>query len=785
MPVRRNFIRRVLLVAMVCHGVAFSGSVALGQQRLAPLPVETALGEKSLADWQQIDLSPNGQWVAYVLKDESRVQVAADERHMSLTESGVKSALLGCDIWITNTRTGESRNVTNSKGTSWAPLWSPDGKYLAFVSDRSGQTNLWLWETESGVLRKAADVAVFFDNLAETARWTRDAAKILIDVLPEGMSIEDELDITTGTSRNSIRSEQDKDTTAVVYTSTATAIGTDDKALRDGAKSSPGGRTLVDVALIEVSTGKFNRVARRVSARNLQVSSDGKNVAYLDFQRMDMQEGYSQVYSLVVVNLISGLSKVLASDLKESQGLSLSWSPDSKLLAYTTVQGDCYLVPADGGSPRKATTAVHPKFDGSWRPPLWNTAGKNLYFLAEESLWGVSITDGSAKEVARIPGRKLHEIISAAGSSGFWSPDARSMYVVTGDNENKRVGVYRIDLVSGEPSKILEEDKTYGWASRFTTSVSRDGRNVVWLAQDALRPEDLWIAEVEFKNAKRLTKINPEFDKCALGETRLISWRSGDGELLHGGLMLPAGYEKGKRYPLVVYIYGGAKLSEAINQFGGAGGRGPGNLQLLGTRGYAVLFPDSITNVGTPMRDIAKSVLPGIDKVIELGVADPDRVGVIGHSYGGYSTLALITQSTRFKAAVSADGTGDLVASYGQMYNSGWSIDIGAEETGQGKMGGSPWQVRERYIENSPFFYLDRVQTPVLLIHGAADSRVPAWLGDQIFVGLRRLGKEVTYVKYKGEEHSPYYWSSANQLDYCNRIIAWFDKYLKPAQPRN
>jgi len=93
--------------------------------------------------------------------------------------------------------------------------------------------------------------------------------------------------------------------------------------------------------------------------------------------------------------------------------------------------------------------------------------------------------------------------------------------------------------------------------------------------------------------------------------------------------------------------------------------------------------------------------------------------------------------------------------------------------------------VRERYIENSPFFYLDRVQTPVLLIHGAADSRVPAWLGDQIFVGLRRLGKEVTYVKYKGEEHSPYYWSSANQLDYCNRIIAWFDKYLKPAQPRN
>jgi len=740
---------------------------------------------KSLPAWQQVDFSPDGQWVAYVLKDERRAPIAKDERHMSFDESGAIHTLLGCDIWITNTRTGESKNVTNSEGTSWAPLWSPDGKYLAFVSDRSGQTNLWLWERDSGLLRKAADVVVFFGNLAETAKWTPDGAKILIDVLPDGMGVEDEIDVATGTSRNGIRSEQDRESTAVVYTSQATAAGTDDKALRDGAKSSSAGRTLVDVALIEVSTGKFNRVARHVSARNLQVSPDGKNLSYLDFQRMDMEEGYGQVYSLVVVDLVSGRSKVLASELKESQGLSLSWSRDSKLLAYTTAQGDCYLVAANGGSPRKATTAVHPKFDGSWRPPLWDASGKNLYFLAEDSLWRVSITDGSAKEVARIPGRKFQEIISAAGSSGFWSSDARSIYVVVGNDENKQVGVYKIDLVSGEPSKILDEDKTYGYASRFTTSVSRDGRNVVWPAQDALHPEDLWIADVDFQNRKRLTRINPEFDKYALGETKLISWRSEDGELLHGGLMLPAGYEKGKRYPLVVYVYGGENLSEAINQFGGAGGRGPGNLQLLGTRGYAVLFPDSITRVGTPMRDIAKSVLPGIDKVIELGVAYPDRVGLMGHSYGGYSTLALITQSTRFKAAVSADGTGDLIASYGQMYDNGWSIDVGAEETGQGKMGGSPWQWRDRYIENSPYFYLNRVQTPLLVIHGAADTRVPAWLGDQIFVGLRRLGKEVTYVKYKGEGHSPYYWSFPNQLDYCNWIIKWFNKYLKGEPPED
>ncbi len=347
------------------------------------------------------------------------------------------------------------------------------------------------------------------------------------------------------------------------------------------------------------------------------------------------------------------------------------------------------------------------------------------------------------------------------------------MYVLTGNDENKQVGICKIDLVSGEFSKILEEEKTYGFL-RFSISVSRDGRRVVWSAQDALHPEDLWIAEVDFKNPKRLTMINPEFDKYVLGRTRLISWLSEDGELLHGGLVLPAGYREGKRYPLVVYVYGGFNLSQNINEFGGAGGSGPGNLQLLATRGYAILFPDSITKVGTAMRDIAKSVLPGIDKVVQLGVADPDRIGVMGHSYGGYSTLALIVQSARFKAAVSADGMADLISSYGHMYDDGWSIDIGSEERDQGKMGGPPWQWRDRYIENSPFFYFDRVQTPLLLIHGAADSRVPVWLGDQVFVGLRRLGKEVTYVKYKGEGHSPWDWSFANQLDYCNRITELF-----------
>ena len=176
-----------------------------------------------------------------------------------------------------------------------------------------------------------------------------------------------------------------------------------------------------------------------------------------------------------------------------------------------------------------------------------------------------------------------------------------------------------------------------------------------------------------------------------------------------------------------------------------------------------------------------KTVIPAVDRAIELGIADPDRLGIMGHSYGGYSTLSVIVQSTRFKAAVDSAGPGDLISDYGIMDAKGGTFGVGWAETGQGKMGGTPWQFRDRYIENSPIFYLDRVQTPVLIIQGGLDSTVPHQQAEEVFVGLRRLGKEVTYANYAGEDHWEGTWGLANATDYWNRVTAWFDQHLMPA----
>ena len=192
-----------------------------------------------------------------------------------------------------------------------------------------------------------------------------------------------------------------------------------------------------------------------------------------------------------------------------------------------------------------------------------------------------------------------------------------------------------------------------------------------------------------------------------------------------------------------------------------------------------MLFVDTPLGLGTPMRDLASSVLPALNEVINLGIANPDRIGLMGQSYGGYSVLALLVQTPRFRAAIARGAPGDLVSYYGQMTSQGYPGFIGWLEYGGGRMGGTPWQFRDEYIENSPVFFLDRVQTPLLLVHGEADATVSAAQAEEIFVGLRRLGKDVKYAKYGGEGHYEGDWSYSNRIDYFERVMSWFDSHLK------
>jgi dipeptidyl aminopeptidase/acylaminoacyl peptidase len=785
----------VMRAAFLTMSAMLLGGTTLADPPQSSWPIEDAMKVLSLSNRTPIALSPDGVWVAYTVEDDSRRVSTKDPRYSMYTPSGAFEEAIGCDVWLTNTKTGESRNLTGAKGTSWAPVWSPDGRYLAFYSDRSGMAHLWVWEKDSGQMRQLSDAIVrpFFNF--QVVRWTPDSQKILVKALPEGMTVEQAEDLVSGPAKKAEADKKEKETgvTVKVLSSAPPPPEQGDIA---AAKKVPlldepwMNRYLADLALIDVKTGDAEHIVQRARPLGYWISPDGRYLAYTNWKGTK-QNTQQTTYELRLLNFADKSTRTLVPELEQEYGISVSWAPDSRSIAYTTagqlMKGDCYVLSLDGGEPQLLTAGDHPPFGDDHRAPLWDASGQYVYLISSENygrlgtpnIWKASVREHSFSIVATVPGHVILDVVSPSGGGRFWSPDGgNSLAVGTREEATKTVGFYKVNLSSGRATKLFEEDSFFGRDMIFNVDVSRDNRSVVYVSQGAQRPEDVWVADADFRDRKRISKINQGLEGVVFGASRLIDYYSADGEPLHGALLLPAAYEEGKKYPLIVDPYGGSYRSTSVFRFG-LSGTGVENLQILATRGYAVLLPDTPMHSNSPMADIMKTVIPAVDRAVQLGIADPDRLGIMGHSYGGYSTLAVIVQSARFKAAVDSAGPADLVSSYGIMDDNGSSGAIGWAETGQGRMGGTPWQFRDRYIENSPIFYLDRVHTPLLIVQGELDTAVPYQQANEVFVALRRLGKEVVYAKYGGEEHWEGTWGVPNVLDYWNRVIDWFDKYLK------
>ena len=225
-----------------------------------------------------------------------------------------------------------------------------------------------------------------------------------------------------------------------------------------------------------------------------------------------------------------------------------------------------------------------------------------------------------------------------------------------------------------------------------------------------------------------------------------------------------------------MFVYPQDWGSETVHQFG-LGGLPAYNLHMLTTRGYAVLQPDIPVGKGSIMRDLMKSVIPAIDRAVELGVVDPDRLALTGQSAGGYATIAILTQTTRFKAAIMNAGFGDLTSFYGSMsLATGDGTWIPWLEALTGGMGSGPWDAAQTFVQNSPVYFLDRVETPLMIQAGASDSAIVPF-SDEVFVGLKRLNKDVTYLRYGGEGHV--LTADTNLIDYWKRVIAFLDARLQ------
>jgi dipeptidyl aminopeptidase/acylaminoacyl peptidase len=772
---------RMAFRMMMAAGIAVSCPIAHAQQAARPLPLEALLSASTLFPvGPAASVSPDGELIAYTVIDNRRRPSEGDVGQAYRT--GVPLQALGSEIWVSASNGKDSRKLTDHGGNSWGPTWSPDGSKMAFLSDAGdGQAHLWIWERASASMRQVGDVRILATQAFPLRRleWTADSRYALVVTYPEGLPADAYARLITG-DRRPPNMSTDTGVTATVFTADPTVKGS-----ISGTEQVSLDKWLGDIALVDVKTGALQRISRGMRICNYALSPDRRLLAWAAVKRSERPGSQQLLMDLFVSRLETGQLRRLVADapLASDPELLFSWSPTNRMIAYRSygpeARDQVFVIGLENGSPHLVADGV-----ASHRPlrepgPLWDVGGHHIFFIRAGELWRTGIDGDSAKRFAAVHNRRLETIEASSGQ--LWSPGGGHRSIAfTFDPVTKRMGFALIDLTSGATRLLFEEDKWYG-GYLTTPAVAVNGKVVVYVAESASDPPNLWLLQGDGPTRPRqVSRLNRDLSEFSGGTARLIEWRGLDGDKLRGALIYPAEYRRGTRYPLLVKLYGGVEVSDDVNRFGFAAVGAPvENLQVFASRGYALLLADSKLLPGTPMLDLLKTVLPGVDRAIEIGLADPDRVGIMGHSYGGYSVLALIAQSKRFKAAVLRAGFGDLMAMYGQMAPDGSNYGVPWAETGQGRMGGTPWEIRQRYLENSPIYYLDRVGTPLLIIHGDADQSVSPYLTGEIFVGLRRLGRRVDYVRYGGEGHWEGLWRRQNQVDYLSRVIDWFERYLK------
>ena len=705
----------------------------------------------------------------------------------------MRAANDGCsELWISDTQTGKAEKITDRKGQAEDAAWSPDGTQLAFYGALDGTARLWVWNRTTKRLRRVGN-AIMRPSLRDDGarpQWTPDGKRIVALVLPEGMTVEQANARIHPAAGKADGVAAASGTNVIVYraspaspSSAGPAAPQADVSIRR-QRSDLAAIALADVALIDVSTGNLRRIDSDKAIFWYAPSPDGKWIAYSHIVGARQDRVVARVYDIDVAPIVGGAPRHLARDVYPDQG-TCTWSPDGTRLAYASGVGkeaiaDIHVIDVETGRDRKLTPNA-PLELVSWMyrlVPLWMPDGKSLVFSGFNRLWRLPLAADNGKFLPVTPEDPAHEIVhvlSDASGNGVWTSDkGRSLTVTTRNPATKDVGFFRVELASGQVTKLLEEPRDFGFAAPV---VSADGTTIVYGSEDSGHPRDLWVAGPDLANTRQLTHINPQADQFQLGRARVIDYLGGEGQPLRGALLLPAAYQEGTRVPMVVQIYPGEWThSNEINRFGLGDASGEFNMQMLATRGYAVLYPETPQRIGSPMRDLAANTNAAINRVIEMGIADPKRLAVMGQSYGGFSTLSLLTQTDRFRAAVMSGGYSDLTAFYGEMQDSGLDSWVSWAEN-EGKMAGSPWQYRERYIENSPIFYLDRVTTPLLILHGAEDTSVRVYYAGQVFSGLRKLGREVEFRKYPGEGHVLE--AREHIIDYWDSVIRWFDGHLR------
>lgn len=352
-------------------------------------------------------------------------------------------------------------------------------------------------------------------------------------------------------------------------------------------------------------------------------------------------------------------------------------------------------------------------------------------------------------------------------------PTGRPLLLRTTDDRTKASGFYRLAAAANAaPEKLLMVDKMVGAPIK-----AKNADVLVFSEQRFDEFPDLWVSDGTFANARRVTDANPQQSQYSWGTAELVNYVNADGKPLRAILYKPEGFDPSKQYPLMVYIY--EELTSGLHRYHAPAPGTSINITRYVSHGYVVLEPDIVYETGYPGESALKCVIPAVQSVVAKGFVDPKRIGIQGHSWGGYQITYLITHTDMFRAVEAGASVANMISAYGGIrWGTGMSRAFQYEKT-QSRIGGPPWTSTLQFIENSPIFWVERVHTPYLTIHNDADTAVPWYQGIEFFNAMRRLGKEAYMFVYNGEEHGLR--QRDNQKHWTVHMDEFFDHYLQGA----
>lgn len=791
-----------------------------GQAAAANTPASAATRTLELLDLQ------SGEKV-YSIPEPQTTTFSADSRFLAVRRNPATSgaAFLGADLVLRNLSDGTTQNIGNVASFAF----NKPGSLLAYIVDAASKNGngLYLLDLGSSTMRVLDADTLRYDRLTWNADGTRLA--VLRGETPKGA----EQRVNALATFTGLRGSTPA--TRWTYAPASDVAFPKDMVLselgtlewsRDGARifvgakqqkdkveeSAPGGEAKSNVEIwhwaddrllslqkvqaeadrrstyagaINVADKKFVPLADADMPR-AQTTRDGRwAIAQLErpYRRLwDEDDGQRD---LVRVNTATGERSTLVERVRYPLGASPDgkwhvWFKDGKHWTQDIATGTRSELSATTNANFINVDSEGPGERGSYGIAGWSRDGKAVLVNGRYDLWqlplvaggkAVNLTNGMG-ERERVRFRLLDLRIDDDDPS---IDTSKPILLSAFGDLTKKSGYFTV-AAGQEPRPLIWQDRSIG-ALRKAKNADR----VIFTAQTFEEFPDWWTNNAALASPTRVTDANPQQKEYKWGKRVLVDYTDKRGNKLQATLTLPSGYEQGTKYPMLVYFY--ERLSQNHHQYSMPTYDDRPHMSTYASDGYLVLMPDIVYDVGKPGSSALDDVTSAVKKVVELGYADPARIGAQGHSWGGYESSYIVTQTDIFAAVVTGAPLTNLESMHNILYKQSGGGNAPLIQWGQGRMGTTPFDDAQGYDDQSPVHHVKNIKTPFLILHGTADGAVDWNQGLEFYVAARRAGKQVILLSYPDEPH--HLGRKENQKDFQVRMKQYFDHFLKrsPAPP--